>query len=78
MKSETKEPLKLTPKETENIKNAFDDPEFRKLFASYVDEMQNPANREENENYIQQLGKHIDCMAVSFMKVYYRTRAKRS
>ena len=28
---------------------AFEDPEFRKLFSEYVDEMQDPANRQETE-----------------------------
>jgi len=41
--------------ESEKFKKAFDDPEFRKLFADYLDEMQDPKNREENEEYINQL-----------------------
>ena len=38
-----------------NFRKAFDDPEFRKLFTEYLDEMQDPANRAENEAYIRQL-----------------------
>lgn len=41
--------------ETEKFKKAFKDPEFRKLFEEYLDEMQNPANRLETEAYISQL-----------------------
>ncbi len=38
-----------------NSKKAFDDPEFRKLFADYMDEMQDPTHKEETESYIRQL-----------------------
>ena len=41
--------------ETQKFKTAFDDPEFRKLFADYMDELQDPANRAETEAYITQL-----------------------
>ena len=49
------EKLAFSPTESENFKKAFDDPEFRKMFSEYVDELQNPANRAENEAYITQL-----------------------
>jgi hypothetical protein len=41
--------------EAEKFKKAFDDPEFRKLFGDYLEEMQNPQNRSETEAYISQL-----------------------
>lgn len=47
--------LNFTDDEREKFKKAFDDPEFRKLFAGYMDELQNPANRKETEDYIRQL-----------------------
>ena len=49
------EKMKFTPEETERFKRAFADPEFRKMFSEYVDEIQDPRNREETEQYIQQL-----------------------
>ena len=52
-KDETK--LQLTQEETDKFKKAFDDPEFKKLFAEYMDEMQDPKNRDETELYIRQL-----------------------
>ena len=45
----------MTPEEAERFRKAFDDPEFRKLFAEYTDELQDPANRAETEAYIKQL-----------------------
>ena len=47
--------MEFTPEETNRFKKAFDDPEFRKLFTEYVDELQNPENRAETEAYITQL-----------------------
>eukprot|EP01038_Epipyxis_sp_PR26KG_P006176 gene6176-8506_t len=47
--------LQFSPEESERFKKAFDDPEFRKLFADYMDELQDPSNREETEAYISQL-----------------------
>jgi hypothetical protein len=47
--------MQFSSEESEKFKKAFDDPEFRKLFADYLDEMQDPKNREENEEYINQL-----------------------
>ena len=49
--------LNMTKDETDKFLKAFDDPEFRSLFSSYVDEIQDPKNREENEMYIKQLEK---------------------
>lgn len=54
-KSDDKKGLNLSKEETEKFIKAFDDPEFRSLFASYVDEIQDPNNRKENEMYIKQL-----------------------
>ena len=36
----------ITKEEQGRFKKAFDDPEFRKLFAGYMDELQDPANRD--------------------------------
>jgi hypothetical protein len=47
--------MKFSPQETMQFKKAFEDPEFRKLFSEYVDELQDPKNREETETYISQL-----------------------
>ena len=51
---DTKE-TQFTPDEAEKFKKAFDDPEFRRMFSEYVDEMSDPKNREETEMYISQL-----------------------
>lgn len=53
LKTDTSE---LTFKDEANkFKKAFEDPEFRKLFADYMDEMQDPKHRQETEDYITQL-----------------------
>lgn len=44
------EKLEFTNTETENFKKAFDDPEFRKMFTEYMDEMQDPKNRQVEPN----------------------------
>ena len=44
------EKLEFTNAETENFKKAFDDPEFRKMFTEYMDEMQDPKNRQVEPN----------------------------
>ena len=49
------ESLKLNGDEQVKFKKAFDDPEFRKMFSDYMDEIQDPKHREENEMYINQL-----------------------
>lgn len=49
------EKMQFSEDETSRFKKAFDDPEFRKLFTEYVDELQNPENRAETEAYISQL-----------------------
>lgn len=36
----------ITLEEQGRFKKAFEDPEFRKLFAGYMDELQDPANRD--------------------------------
>lgn len=45
----------MTDDEAVKFKRAFDDPEFRKMFAEYVDEMSDPKHRAETELYISQL-----------------------
>ena len=47
--------LKMTEEETEKFTKAFQDPEFRKMMAEYVDEISDPKNREEQEAYIRQM-----------------------
>lgn len=47
--------MQYTEEEAQKFKNAFDDPEFRKMFAEYMDELQDPKNRAETEAYISQL-----------------------
>ena len=37
--------MEFTSGETANFKKAFDDPEFRKMFTEYMDEMQDPNNK---------------------------------
>lgn len=51
--------MELNDKESVVLEKAFQDPEFRKLFHDYVSEIQNPINKEENENYIRQLEKDM-------------------
>ena len=52
-----RDPDKLGFSEEEGKKfgTAFADPEFRKMFGDYMDELQDPANRAETEAYISQL-----------------------
>ena len=56
-RSQKEHPDKLgfTNEETLKFKKAFEDPEFRNLFAEYMDELQDPAHRDETEAYISQL-----------------------
>lgn len=49
------EKMQFTSEESNRFKKSFEDPEFRKLFADYMDELQDPKNREETEAYISQL-----------------------
>lgn len=49
------EKMKFSPEEASRFRKAFADPEFRKMFAEYMDELQDPKNREETEAYITQL-----------------------
>jgi dynein assembly factor 2 len=55
--SQAKNPdqMKFSETESTRFKKSFEDPEFRKLFADYMDELNDPKNREENESYITQL-----------------------
>lgn len=47
--------MKVTEEETCRLQSALENPEFRQLFQSYMDEIQDPKHREENEAYIKQL-----------------------
>ena len=47
--------LKISEEEASRFQKAFTDPEFRKLFAGYMDELADPKHREETEAYISQL-----------------------
>lgn len=47
--------MKFSNEEADRFKNAFADPEFRKMFSEYMDEIQDPTYREETEQYISQL-----------------------
>ena len=47
--------LNFTEEESSRFKKAFSDPEFRKMFSEYMDEIQDPKHREETEEYISQL-----------------------
>lgn len=49
--------MKLSDKEKEGFTKAFEDPEFRKMFSEYMDEMQDPKHRAETDEYIRQLEK---------------------
>jgi len=49
------EKMKFSVEEASRFRKAFADPEFRKMFAEYMDELQDPKNREETEAYITQL-----------------------
>ena len=50
-----KDKIGFSDEESGKFQKAFSDPEFRKMFADYMDELQDPAHREETENYISQL-----------------------
>ena len=47
--------MQFSEEESNRFRKSFEDPEFRKLFADYMDELQDPKNREETEAYITQL-----------------------
>lgn len=47
--------LGFSKDEAAKFGKAFEDPEFRKMFGDYMDELQDPANRQETEDYISQL-----------------------
>jgi len=52
-----KDPTKLgfTDEESTKFSKAFDDPEFRKMFGEYMEELSDPKHRAETEAYISQL-----------------------
>lgn len=52
---ENNDKMQFSAEEASRFKKAFDDPEFRKLFSEYVDELSDPKNRQETEAYISQL-----------------------
>jgi len=52
---ENNDKMQFSSEEASRFKKAFDDPEFRKLFSEYVDELSDPKNRQETEAYISQL-----------------------
>eukprot|EP00596_Hydrurales_sp_CCMP1899_P011008 CAMPEP_0119052576 /NCGR_PEP_ID=MMETSP1177-20130426/73831_1 /TAXON_ID=2985 /ORGANISM="Ochromonas sp, Strain CCMP1899" /LENGTH=127 /DNA_ID=CAMNT_0007032195 /DNA_START=177 /DNA_END=557 /DNA_ORIENTATION=- len=54
-KGDSADKMEFSEGETANFKKAFDDPEFRRMFTEYMDEMQDPNNRQETEAYISQL-----------------------
>ena len=45
----------MSAEETDKFRKAFDDPEFRRMFSEYMDELSDPKHREETEQYIAQL-----------------------
>lgn len=47
--------LRFSEAERQRFSAAFDDPEFRAMFGQYLEELQDPAAREETEAYIAQL-----------------------
>ena len=49
------EKMGFTEEESKKFSKAFDDPEFRKMFGEYMDELQDPKHRAETEAYIAQL-----------------------
>lgn len=49
--------MEFSPDESQKFRKAFDDPEFRKLFSQYMDDLQDPNHRAETETYISQLEK---------------------
>ena len=49
--------MEFTPSETENLKKAFENKEFLKIFSEYVEEISDPVNRKESEMYIRTLEK---------------------
>mmetsp|Transcript_27551 Transcript_27551/g.36126 ORF Transcript_27551/g.36126 Transcript_27551/m.36126 type:complete len:716 (+) Transcript_27551:108-2255(+) len=55
MKEDKTKDFQMTEEEAKKFREAFEEPEFRKLFADYVDEISDPKYREETEMYINQL-----------------------
>ena len=51
----TKKDLKLTKEEEERLTKAFKEPEFKKLLGEYMQEISDPKNRAEYEQYINQM-----------------------
>jgi hypothetical protein len=45
-KGDSADKMEFSEGETANFKKAFDDPEFRRMFTEYMDEMQDPNNRQ--------------------------------
>ena len=53
----TKNDLKLTKEEETRLTKAFKEPEFKKLLGEYMQEISDPKNRAEYEQYINQMVK---------------------
>ena len=53
--SDANSKVEFTEEEGDKFKKAFDDPEFRKMFAEYMEDLQDPKHRAETEAYISQL-----------------------
>ena len=49
------EDLKLTPEEVNKFETAFKDPEFKKMFLEYAQEISDPKNKAESDAYLRQL-----------------------
>jgi dynein assembly factor 2 len=49
------EDLKLTPDEVSKFETAFKDPEFKKMFMEYAEEISDPKNKAESDLYLRQL-----------------------
>ena len=52
---ETVDKMNLSDEEAKSFTKAFNDPEFLKLFGDYMNEIQDPAHRAENDMYLRQV-----------------------
>ena len=53
----SKDDLKLTKEEEDRLTSAFKEPEFKKLMGEYLQEISDPKNKAEYDQYINQLEK---------------------
>ena len=51
----SKDDLKLTKEEEDRLTSAFKEPEFKKLMGEYLQEISDPKNKAEYDQYINQL-----------------------